>query len=359
MVELDKAPDFLQSALDSCVDPTVSQVLAAVSGRGGDFLWLGTSSSDESNTAAADDNPQASFRIASVTKTFVAATALRLVEDGRLSLSAPVSGQISDRTGEILRQGGFNPDVITLDHLLCHTAGLRDHVEDSYELAVLENPQRRWTRLEQIERCMALGEPLGTPGERFSYSDTGYVILGEVLERLEDRGFAGVVRDALNFEGLGLNETYWESLEPAPAGTPARGRQFIGGVNATDFDPSLDLFGGGGLVSTTRDLVKFMRAFGDGSLFRRPSTLTAALLIPRALREPDQYLHSRCAMVLPMGDRYGWGHLGYWGCGMAFDPVSDVSVALSIGQAVPQTTDFLVDSLRNIAGATIDVAGHY
>lgn len=357
MADLDTAPAELQRALDSCADPAVSKMFAAVSGRGGDFQWSGSSSADGHNATTEGDNPEASFRIASVTKTFVAATFLRLAEDRRLTLSTPVSGQISGDTAALLRNGGFSPDAITLDHLLCHTGGLRDHVEDSYETAVLENPQRHWTGLEQVERCMALGGPLGAPGERFSYSDTGYVILGEVLERLGDHNLARVVRDVLDFEALGLSQTYWESLEPAPVGALTRSRQFIGEVDATNFDPSLDLFGGGGLVSSARDLVVFMRAFSDGSLFRKRNTLAASLVIPRVLREPDQHLHSRCAMVLPMGDRDGWGHLGYWGCGMAFEPMSDVSVALSIGQAAPQTADFLIDSLRNVAGAAIDAVG--
>ena len=70
-----------------------------------------------------------SFRIASVTKTFVASTILRLWEDGKLSLDDPVTKYISKEHTAILESGGYAVNKITIRHLLSHSSGLYDHAQ--------------------------------------------------------------------------------------------------------------------------------------------------------------------------------------------------------------------------------------
>jgi D-alanyl-D-alanine carboxypeptidase len=76
--------------------------------------------------------PGSRFRIASVTKPFVAAAALRLVEDGRLSLDDTVATLLAGEYEELLRRGGYDTEVITLRHLLTHTSGIYDFAADAY-----------------------------------------------------------------------------------------------------------------------------------------------------------------------------------------------------------------------------------
>jgi D-alanyl-D-alanine carboxypeptidase len=116
------------------------------------------------------------FRIASITKTFVATTILRLWEDGKIQLDDPVTRYISSKHTDILRTDGYAPEKITLRHLLTHTSGLYDHGSSSeYVQAIFDRPEYQWTRTEQIQRMVDWGRPVGKPGERFSYSDTGYL----------------------------------------------------------------------------------------------------------------------------------------------------------------------------------------
>lgn len=84
----------------------------------------------------------------------------------------------------------------------------------------------------------------------------------------------------VGYEKLGLTQTHFEKLEPAPAGEH-RAHQHVGLLDATDADPSFDLFGGGGgIVTTAGDLIRFIRPLMLGNVFKHPATLPGALLLP-------------------------------------------------------------------------------
>ena len=102
------------------------------------------------------------FRIASVTKLFVAAAVLRLVEQDRLSLNDAISPSLSDGTRAMLVNGGYDPGRITVSQLLSHSSGLGDHSTlPAYLQAIFANGQRRWTRGEQIALAMSEGRKAG------------------------------------------------------------------------------------------------------------------------------------------------------------------------------------------------------
>jgi D-alanyl-D-alanine carboxypeptidase len=109
------------------------------------------------------------FRIASVTKLFVGAAVLRLVEEDRLGLDAALTGLVSPPTEASPRRGGHDAARKTLRQLLAHTAGLRDHSQlPAYSAAFTANLQRRWQRDEQIAFGMEGTRPPGKPGESWS-----------------------------------------------------------------------------------------------------------------------------------------------------------------------------------------------
>src|SRR4051812_30517537 len=216
----------------------------------------------------------ATFRIASVTKTFTAAAILRLVERGRLGLDDPIAEHLDPATVTLLRRGGYDVASIRIRHLLQHTSGLYDYASDpAFVTAVVTDPQHRWTRSEQVEFAMSHGRPLFAPGTGFAYSDTGYVLLGEVLERTTGQVLADAYRNLLGFRRLGLRDTYLETLEPTPPGAAPRAHQYLGDIDMTAADPSFDLYGGGGLVSTVNDLNRFYRALFAGRVFTNPAML--------------------------------------------------------------------------------------
>ena len=216
----------------------------------------------------------AGFRIASNTKTFTASAILRLVEQDRMSLDAPIAELLAPETVDALHFGGYRPGAITVRQLLVHTSGIYDYGTDlAYQAAVNGDPAKRWTRLEQLRFAVDHGTPVSEPGAVYAYSDTGYILLGEILERVTGASLADAYRTLLDFAGLHLDATYLESLEPVPPGTGARAHQYWGDVDGFDTDPSFDLYGAAGLVSTVADLSTFYRALLRGDVFTRPETL--------------------------------------------------------------------------------------
>jgi D-alanyl-D-alanine carboxypeptidase len=256
---------------------------------------------------------------------------LRLVEDGRLTLDDPIARHLSAATVALLRSGGYDVHAIRVRHLLQHTSGLYDYAEDpTFEAAVIANPRHRWSRAEQVRFAMTRGKALSRPGAEYHYSDTGYVVLGEMLERVTGRSLGDAYRRLLGFDRLGLDQTYLETLEPRPTAVKPLAHQFLGSLDTTGFDPSFDLYGGGGLVSTVDDLARFYRALVGGRLFQRAATLPTMLGKPGSTRPGD--LGMGIVALAVAGQGTCWGHGGFWGVVAAHCPRSGVTIASTVNQ---------------------------
>jgi D-alanyl-D-alanine carboxypeptidase len=192
-------------------------------------------------------------RIASNTKTFTAATVLRLWEQRRIDLDGPIGPLLTPALNELLRADGYDTQRITVRHLLSHSAGLYDHGGDPrFTQALFAHPDHAWTREELVRLSINYADPQAEPGTEFRYSDTGYILLGDVIERVTKKSLAGAVREQLHLDRLGLKSTWWEVMEPMPLRATPRARQWLGGKEATNIHASMDLYGGGGLVMSAR-----------------------------------------------------------------------------------------------------------
>jgi D-alanyl-D-alanine carboxypeptidase len=285
--------------------------------------------------------PGARFRIASVTKPFVGAATLRLVEDGRLSLDARLDLLLAGEYDELLRSGGYDTGAIALRHLLTHTSGIYDFAADAYDgpaeagftAEVHRDPKRRWSRFDQVEHAVRRGHPYGAPSRVWAYSDTGACLVGEIIERTTGVTMGAAIRELVGYERLGIVHTWQETIEPEPADLPPLSHQYEGDMDVADMDASVDLYGGGGLVSTCRDLARFFRALLRDEVFRERSTLAAMTttvgdvpLTPEAGWPEDP---STAAMYLfrrEIGGHTWWGHDGYWGTTAFTCPERDVTI---------------------------------
>jgi D-alanyl-D-alanine carboxypeptidase len=176
------------------------------------------------------------------------------------------------------------------------------------------------------------GKPYAPPGKGFHYSDTGYVLLGEILERRTGRGLAGAYRTLLGFKKLGLAANYLETLEPRPRAARPRAHQYYETIDSTGFDPSFDLYGGGGIVSTVDDLARFYRALLEGRVFKRAATLRTMLGKANPQRVADAGMG---IFSVEIGGRAGescWGHSGFWGTTVVHCPNSGITLALAVNQ---------------------------
>jgi CubicO group peptidase (beta-lactamase class C family) len=223
--------------------------------RGGRELFArGYGAADRSPGTAI--SPDTRFDIGSLSKQFTAAAILRLESEGRLSVHDPVSRYLP----EYPRPAG---DRVTLHHLLTHTAGLpslgrRGQLEDVREDCTAQT----------LDELLAYSRDLPLdfePGAEFRYSNSGYMLLAAVVERVAGMPFDAYLRTAL-FEPAGMHDT--GRLTP-----DARGPEIA--IGYTGYEPSITPracvdatwhTGEGGLHSTARDLLRWDRALAEGHI---------------------------------------------------------------------------------------------
>src|SRR5262249_3493681 len=211
--------------------------------------------------------PSDRFRVASVTKTFVATLVLRLAAQGRLRLSDPVERWLPG----LVPNGGS----ITLRELLNHTSGLYHYIEDeTWQKEEVANPGRQWTPRELVAFATS-HPPLFPPGTDWSYSNTNYVLLGLVVEAVTAEPLDQELQDQL-FRPLALGSTSF-AIGTAIAGTYAHG--YLGSASglvaagtlldvSTLVDPSF-LWAAGAIVSNGDNLTRFFALLLKGRVLPR------------------------------------------------------------------------------------------
>ena len=202
--------------------------------------------------------PESVFEIGSISKQFVAAAAMLLVEEGRLDLDKSIHGHLPELPGEWLG--------VTMRQLLTHTSGIPDYEEiESYEVY-----RDRLTPNDIIRS--AHSRPMDfTPGTGWYYSNTGYFLASMVLERIEGKPIGEVLRTRI-FGPLEMDETRFTDPE---AIIPKRVSGYWSNkngelINRRPTETSSTL-GAGGLLTSAGDLALWDRALNDDSLLSESS----------------------------------------------------------------------------------------
>lgn len=339
------ATEHLRSALAAAVRPWPEVPAAVVAVRHGD-AWLHAAWS-----RGGDVEPTAAFRTASVTKTFTAATVFRLVDQGRVAVDAPVRQYLSAEVASLLPRLVRQPDEVTLRHLLQHTAGVADYApEPDWPDEVISDPQRRYETLDVLRDVAERLAPTGDVGGDAQYSDTGYVLATDVIATATGLPWFRAMRELLDYERLGLHATWMEEREPAPLPPPARAPLNMRGVDVWSIHPSYDTLGGGGLVSTAPDLVRFFGALLAGQVVTPNSLAQMQSVVPyKPGREVGLGLFRRDT---PLG--VAWGHTGVHGAFAFVVPAHSLGLAGSIcsldhgydrSQPASQVVTAIADSL--------------
>jgi D-alanyl-D-alanine carboxypeptidase len=282
-----------------------------------------TSGAAEPTTGAPID-ASTPWIIGSTTKTFLAVVVLQLAQERKLDLDATVER--------------FYPDLpaasrITTRQLLQHTSGVAEYLHTE---AVEGDARREWRARELIAVAVARG-PVAEPGAGHRYSNTNYLLLGEIVEKLTSRPWYAEVRSRV-IEPLGLRHTGYAGEPSAPRlGT---GHVIAGGkfVDATSrWHPSV---GGaaGAMYSTAADLLAFTVALFEGDLLDAKRSAEM-----RTFVRGDDIGYVRYAYGLGL-ERYTvndltlLGHMGNASAHSSFigyDPTSRAAVAVQINAANP------------------------
>jgi D-alanyl-D-alanine carboxypeptidase len=274
--------------------------------------------------------PETSFRVASNTKPYVAATVLRLWEDGKIKLDASIREYVAPAYLAALDKDGYDTAKITVRELLSHTSGIADHtMTKEFEHVLDTRPGTAWTRESQMDALVRWTDPVGKPGEKFYYSDDGYCLLGNIIERLTGKPLAVAVHNILDYDKLGLSGTYWETQEPEAANARPRAHQFYEGRDTYNWNPSLDMYGGGGIVASPQDLARFLYDLFEGKVFKHPETLQL-MLSKEGIPTGSPY---RIGLFeYDAGGTKVYWHSGYWGTAAFYVPSQHRAYAFALTQ---------------------------
>jgi len=283
------------------------------------------------------------YDLASLTKVVATTTAaMLLVERDSIALDAAVSNYLPD-----FAQNG--KDAVTVRQLLSHSSGLKPY---------LDPDERGPTRAATLDTVMA--QPLAySPGTESTYSGLNFLTLMHIVETVTGRSFDAFCRSEI-FRPLGMDQTGFydvdRTAEWVVPTTDTTGTTYRGSVH----DPmarSMDgVSGNAGLFSTARDLSRFAYMLThdgriDGRQFLQPETIrtfTEKADVPgstRALgwdtKSPEGYSSA--------GDHFSdasFGHTGYTGTSMWFDPTQDLFVILLTNRVYPDDTDTQIQQVR-------------
>ncbi|SDD76666.1 serine hydrolase domain-containing protein [Glycomyces harbinensis] len=297
--------DRLQADADSIVDVGVTGVQARVTDEDGDTRAVVSGVADIETGESVDD--EGLMRIGSVTKTFVAAVLLQLAGEGVLSLEDTVE----DWLPGVVQAEGIDGGLITIRQLLQHTSGLPDYA-DAPDWGTEAHFQRTRYDIADTEETLAAAlaaGPVGEPGQTWSYSNPGYIVLGMIIEEATGHHWAKAVHDRI-VRPLELDDTYWAgftSKMPEPHANLYH--RFEPGGDLVDVTEYIDHDASGGLISTTADIDRFMRALIGGDLIEPAELHEMQRTVPVVGEGYD--------LIWPGGASYGLGifRLGFDDCG--------------------------------------------
>ena len=204
------------------------------------------------------NQPDTKHRLGSITKQFTGMLIMQLVEQGKLKLDVPISTYLPDYPKK-------NGDVITIHHLLTHSSGIPNMTSFP---GFLKNISRNAYTPVQLVNMSSDSTLQFKPGERFAYSNSGYLLLGYIIEKVTGKSYEQVLQENI-FTPLNMNNTGYDHhgtlLKSRANGYEKNGRRY---VNANFIDMSVP-YAAGALYSTVEDLYLWDQALYGDRLLRK------------------------------------------------------------------------------------------
>jgi CubicO group peptidase (beta-lactamase class C family) len=281
------------------------------------------------------------YQSGSLGKQFTAAAVVRLSEEGRLSLD--------DAITKWLPEGRGVWDSVTVRHLLTHTSGMAEYTDSTFDL------RKDYTEQELVR--FASSRPLDfRPGERWSYSNTGYLLLGAIIRRVTGRFYGDVLHDIL-FAPLGMRTTRIIS-EADIIPNRAAGYQLVNRElrNQEWVSPSLNTTADGALYFSVKDLTKWAVALNHRRFPSAPGLQQA--WTPVRLNDGGTYPYG---FGWDLGDQRGHPRIGHTGAWQGFEtaifryPEYDLTVIAlaNLAESVPAA---IIQGVAGILEPTIQPA---
>jgi len=308
-----------------------------------------------------EDNP---YHIASIGKTFTSIIIARLYERGMINYDDPVSRYLSPEmlTGLFAHQGVDYSKNVLVKQLLNHTSGIADYYEDkpvtgkSIKELVIEEPERFWKPEDTIAYTRDNQRTFSMPGKRFHYSDTGYNLLGMIIENISDKPFHENLHTEI-FDPLGMVNSYFLFYSQPKVKSPNQiANAFIGKHEVSTYKSLSVDWAGGGIVSTTEDLLLFQKALVENELIQKETYDLCRRDLGRFGFGMDYgygmlFLNiGKMTFILPKTLNM-WGNFGSIAAYMFYNPTYDVYIIGSFNHSnyVVKQVFFLIDVIRKIS----------
>ncbi|MBJ7932849.1 MULTISPECIES: serine hydrolase domain-containing protein [Bacillus cereus group] len=245
------------------------------------------------------------FRIGSVTKTFTATVVLQLAEENRLNLDDSIEKWLPG----VIQGNGYDDKQITIRQLLNHTSGIAEYTRSkSFDLM----DTKKSYRAEELVKMGISMPPDFAPGKSWSYSNTGYVLLGILIETVTGNSYAEEIENRI-IEPLELSNTFLPGNSSVIPGTKhARGYIQLDGASepkdVTYYNPSMGS-SAGDMISTADDLNKFFSYLLGGKLLKEQQLKQMLTTVPTGEAALGRYGLGIYETKLPNGVSI-WGHGG-------------------------------------------------
>jgi CubicO group peptidase (beta-lactamase class C family) len=272
--------------LNSEIDRLIKTVIADQQGPGGIFMVarkgkvIYQKAFGKANLELGVDlTPENVFQLGSMTKQFTAVSVLLLAQQGKLKVKDPISKYIPDYPAG---------NEITIHHLLTHTSGIKDFTKMKSLASIA---QKEMTPKMMVD--FFKDEPVDfAPGERFEYNNSGYVLLGYLIEVVSGERYADFIQHHI-FDQLGMSHSYYASdrqvIRDRAYGYQKKENTY---VNKTVINFSVP-FASGSLMSTLADLLKWQNALAQNKLLNVAETNKA-------------FSHYKLNNGTPFNYGYGW-----------------------------------------------------
>ena len=295
--------------------------------------------------------PNQQFHSASAGKLMTSTLIFMAIDQGKLTLETPISSILGHELldGLFVYQDIDYKDQVTVRHLLGHMSGVNDYYEsDTFDGSkftedMINNPDTLWTPPELIAYSRDNQKAVGKPGEKFLYSDTGYILLGLIIEEIYGMPYHEALQTYI-FDLADMQETHLcfysdgfdqEALAPL----------YINGVDVHLFRSISADFSGGGLSITAEDLLKFLDALQSERFVSRQSLDMMATFDHKYITGIHYGLgmmqvHFEDFFFLLKGLPRLQGHLGVTGVHAWFDPETQASFVLNVGNTKDMSDSF-------------------
>ncbi|MBA7605409.1 MAG: serine hydrolase [Calditrichaeota bacterium] len=307
------------------------------------------------------------YHIASIGKIFTATLISQLVEQGILQFDTPIATILPDTILDDLfvYEGTDYRNAVHVRHLLNHTSGVADWFEDkpkdgpSFLQQALDHPQRVRTPDDALLFTRKQLQAIAQPGGKFHYSDTGYHLLGKIIEIVTGDSLHQVLHQQI-FEPLEMRQSQMLFYsEPADSAATDMLHAWLGDVEVSSHKWLKADWAGGGVVTNTEDLLKYMRALVNYELVSK-QTLTAWQDIARFSYGIDYgygivLLNFHKFSPFYSKDLNVWGNWGSIATFMFYNPKHDIYIIGAFNQSryIRKIVSFLMRVMRIVDRAVV------